>query len=53
MKDKWDDTQDKKKERERKERIQHPHIVESRKNWDLEQYYDYFEDKPAGEEKTA
>ena len=43
MKNEWDDTEDKKKERERKERIQHSHIIESRKHWDWEQsYYDLY-----------
>ena len=43
---------DKKKEQERKNRIQHPHLVESRKHWDWEQaYYDLYPKKDKGEEK--
>jgi Ni/Co efflux regulator RcnB len=54
MKNEWDDAQDKRKERERKERIQHPHVIESRKHWDLEQqYYDYFKDKTIGQEDVS
>ena len=46
------DTEDKKKERERKERIQHPHMIKSRKHWDLEQqYYDYFNETKAVRDK--
>ena len=34
---------DKKKEAERKKRLQHPHMIESRKHWDWEQsYYDIY-----------
>jgi len=41
---------DKAKERERKERVQHPHMIESRKHWDWEQsYYEYYKDQ--GEEE--
>ncbi len=45
MKNEWDDTEDKKKERERKERIQHPHMIKSRSHWDNEQaYWDLLKD---------
>mgnify|MGYP000131107993 FL=1 len=44
--DSWDDTEDKKKERERKERIQHPHMIKSRNHWDYEQaYWDLLKDQ--------
>ncbi len=47
MKNDWDDTEDKKKERERKERIQHPHMIKSRSHWDNEQaYWDLLKEKP-------
>jgi hypothetical protein len=39
---------ERKKERERKERIQHPHMIKSRSHWDNEQaYWDLLNDKCA------
>jgi Ni/Co efflux regulator RcnB len=49
----WDDTEDKRKERERKERIQHPHMIKSRKHWDNEQaYWDLLKDQTKKGEKN-
>lgn len=48
----WDDTEDKRKERERKERTQHPHMIKSRKHWDNEQaYWDLLKDQTDGKEQ--
>lgn len=38
MKD--NDAEDRKKIRERKERIQHPHMIKSRSHWDWDMGYD-------------
>lgn len=38
---------DKKKLEEKKKRLQHPYMIESRKHWDWEQsYYEYYKDIP-------
>ncbi len=39
MKNEWDDSEDKKKEIERKERIQHPHHIKSKSHWDWDAGY--------------
>jgi len=43
---------DAKKIKERKNRTQHPHLIESRKHWDWEQsYYDMYGRSESKEEK--
>lgn len=54
MKNEWDDTEDKKKERERKERIQHPHMIKSRSHWDNEQaYWDLLKESELGADELG
>ena len=54
MKNEWDDTEDKKKERERKERIQPPHMIKSRSHWDNEQaYWDLLKESELGADELG
>tara|TARA_Y100000389_G_scaffold129011_1_gene126454 strand:- start:582 stop:737 length:156 start_codon:yes stop_codon:yes gene_type:complete len=45
MKNEWDDSEDKRKERERKERIQHPHHIKSKSHWGWDAGYDMYEEE--------
>ena len=44
--------EDRKKIRERKERIQHPHMIKSRSHWDWDMGYDCVNDLREDDEKS-
>lgn len=44
--------EDRKKIRERKERIQHPHMIKSRSHWDWDMGYDCVDDLREDDEKS-
>ena len=50
--DKFISNEDRKKIRERKERIQHPYMIKSRSHWDWDMGYDSIEDLKEDEENT-
>ena len=56
MSDKYIDdsisNEDRKKIRERKERIQHPHMIKSRSHWDWDMGYDCVDDLREDDEKS-
>lgn len=50
--DKFISNEDRKKIRERKERIQHPHMIKSRSHWDWDMGYDCVNDLREDDEKS-
>jgi hypothetical protein len=50
--DKSVSNEDRKKIRERKERIQHPHMIKSRSHWDWDMGYDCVNDLREDDEKS-
>ena len=50
--DKFISNEDRKKIRERKERIQHPYMIKSRSHWDWDMGYDNLEEFKEDEKNT-